>query len=159
MKWDSIEISKDALTAYKQAMDAITRNVANIYTTKDKDGNPYMPEEVSFSEVSKNSGINLPSPEVPVKRTDTRHIPSPQTEEGSEKISSVQANIKRIKAERLVYDPNHPDADERGYVHYPDIDLSQEMVKMIMASRAYEANVTIMNNTKNMALRTLDILR
>ncbi|NLS44209.1 MAG: flagellar basal body rod protein FlgC, partial [Firmicutes bacterium] len=60
---------------------------------------------------------------------------------------------------RLVYDPGHPDADEGGYVSMPNIDPVREMVDMISASRAYEANVTAINAAKTMAMRALDIGR
>ena len=60
---------------------------------------------------------------------------------------------------RMVYDPDHPDADAEGYVAYPNIDVVKEMVNLLSASRSYEANVTVMNAAKSMALKTLDIGR
>jgi len=58
---------------------------------------------------------------------------------------------------KKIYDPKHPDAGTDGYVEYPNVDVMKEMVEMITASRAYEANVTVLNSTKSMALKTLDI--
>jgi flagellar basal-body rod protein FlgC len=71
----------------------------------------------------------------------------------------VQAIVQDNTAPREVLDPNHPDADADGYVAYPNVDLVTEMTDMLSASRAYEANVTMINVAKNMAQRALDIGR
>lgn len=75
-------------------------------------------------------------------------------------LSGVQVvGLTQSDNYRLVYDPEHPDADENGYVHYPDINLVEEWTKMITASRSYEANVAAFNLQKQNMMRTLDILR
>ena len=75
-------------------------------------------------------------------------------------LTGVQVvGIKRSQNFRMVYDPEHPDADQYGYVRYPDINLVEEWTKMITASRAYEANISAFNLQKQNYIRTLDILR
>ncbi len=77
-----------------------------------------------------------------------------------ENLTGVEiVGIKESNKFRRVYDPEHPDADQYGYVHYPDINLVEEWTKMITASRAYEANIAAFNLQKQNYLRTLDILR
>lgn len=71
----------------------------------------------------------------------------------------VAAIVEDNSPPRLVYDPSHPDADANGYVHLPNINIVNEMVDMITASRAYEANVTVLNAAKAMTLKALEIGR
>ena len=80
-----------------------------------------------------------------------------QTEKGVNGVRVV--GIRESENFRMVYEPDHPDADENGYVRYPDINLIEEWTKMITASRAYEANVAAFNLQKQNFMRTLDILR
>jgi flagellar basal-body rod protein FlgC len=83
-------------------------------------------------------------------------------------ISEKNPQLKAVKVEKIVddpspfkevYDPGHPDADERGIVKYPNVDVITEMVELLSASRAYEANLTVLSTTKSMILRTLDLLK
>lgn len=141
--FDSMHISASGLSAERVRMDVIAQNLANVNTTRTEDGTPYRRREVLFQSVDvQQSGIlGFGGGEIPKKGVEVIAItedPSPL---------------------RTVFDPSHPDANEQGYIFLPNINPVTEMVDMITATRAYEANVTAMNAAKNMALKALDILR
>jgi len=136
--FSSFATSASALTAEKLRIDVIASNLANQNTTRTQNGEgPYRPRRVVFQEILDNQ-VN-----------------------GSGLGRGVQ--VQRIetpdRAPRLVYQPDHPDADVDGYVAMPDIDVAAEMVDLISATRAYEANVTVLNATKTIYLRSLEIGR
>ncbi len=131
-----LDISSSALSSQRTRMNVIAQNLANINTTRDANGNvnPYRRKKVVFSEGNplftntKNLGVRV------------------------EKIYEDKSDFKKV------YRPEHPDANEEGYVLMPNIDVPVEMVDMIEATRAYEANVTAMDSTKSMVTRLLGIL-
>ncbi|RST60910.1 flagellar basal body rod protein FlgC [Siminovitchia terrae] len=145
----SMGISSSALTAQRLRLDVISSNMANVDTTREKlvDGEwqPYrrkmvvmQPNENSFSSaldkaVNAKSGNRTPA---------------------GVKVSRIVEDETPFKS---VYDPDHPDADENGFVYQPNVDPLREMVDMISATRSYEANVTVLNSTKAMLMKSLDI--
>lgn len=146
----SIQASASGLTAQRLRMDVISNNLANVDTTHTPEGGPYRRQHVVFSTPT-TSGMTLP--------------PAPassglggQATAGALGVR-VAAVVEDKDAVRVVRDPTHPDADAQGNVQFPDIDVVAEMVDMLSASRAYEANVTALNAAKSMALRALDIGR
>src|SRR5699024_8277092 len=133
--FDSINISSSALTAQKTRLDIISNNIANANTTRGTGGMPYRRQTAIFEEDKKNSfGSYL-----------TRF--SGQFNGEGVKINEIVEDESPYK---LKYDPGHPDADENGYVMMPNVEIVVEMVDMIDAQRAYEANITAMNTTKSM---------
>lgn len=140
---DSIDIGASALTAQRLRMDIISQNIANINTTRTDKGTPYRRKLVVFEERS---------PSAPF---------SAYLSESGKKIIGKGVRAARIAEDespfRKTYDPGHPDADENGYVLMPNVDIVAEMVDMISATRAYEANVTSINAAKDMAMKTLQI--
>ncbi|OFZ20584.1 MAG: flagellar basal body rod protein FlgC [Bdellovibrionales bacterium RIFOXYA1_FULL_36_14] len=138
----SLKISSSGLAANRKRMAAISSNIANAQTTKTVEGGPYRPKEVVFgAEPSRESFADILEGEI------NEHA---QEVHATEVISSNRPPI-------LKYEPNHPDADEKGYVAYPDINVMKEMAEMIEASRSYEANISALNTSKNMALKGLEI--
>lgn len=131
----TFHISGSALTAQRLRMNVIAGNIANAETTRVAEGGPYRARQVYFEPLPTSSSVD----------------------------GGVGVAVSRIlsdtKEPRLVMQPDHPDADEDGYVAYPNIDLSTEMVDLLAATRAYEANVTVVNTAKTMAMRALDIGR
>ena len=137
----AMNISATGMTAQQTRVDIISQNIANVNTTRDADGNVYKRKTVLFEEKSYPTF--------------------------SETLSMANGHIgKGVKVSQIVeddsegnkvYDPSHPDADEDGYVTYPNVNTVTEMTNMIDATRAYEANVTVLNSTKGMALKALDI--
>lgn len=137
----ALDVSATGMTAQQLRMDTISENIANVNTTRDSEGKVYKRKTVLFEEKSYPTF--------------------------SESLSMANGHIgKGVKVSRIVednsegnkvYDPSHPDADEDGYVIYPNVNTVTEMTNMIDATRAYEANVTVINGTKGMALKALDI--
>lgn len=132
-----IDITAGALNAQKTRLDIVAQNIANAQTTRTPNGGPYMRQIVSFETQmlrhgSLNTGASLQSVKVGTITTD--RTPGQQ-----------------------VYNPQHPDATADGMVTMPNVNLSYEMVDLITASRAYEANLAIVKNARQMAMKTLDI--
>jgi flagellar basal-body rod protein FlgC len=142
---NSINISASGLTAEKLRMDVISRNIANVNTTRTADGTPYRRQVVVFQEG-----------EAQMSFSDYLSAASRSLIGSGVKVTGIKEDSTPFKS---VYDPGHPDADEKGYVRMPNVDVMTEMVNMISASRAYEANVTAINSAKSMALKALEIGR
>ena len=140
----AFNISASGLTAQRYRMDIISENVANANTTRTDDGTPYRRKVVTFQE----KGGQTPFSKV------LGHASASYTGEGV-KVSRVYEDYKTEM--NMVYDPSHPDADENGYVTYPNVNMITEMTNLIDASRAYEANSTAFNASKSMALQGLQL--
>ena len=142
-----MEISASALTAQRLRMNVTAENIANAETTKGADGNPYRRKEVTLQSVGQAGtfGSQL-----------SRAMGSSGVAPGGVQATEIAEDQTNGK---LVYDPSHPDADEQGYIRMPNVDTVTEMVDLIDAQRAYEANVTAMSASKQMFAKTLEILR
>lgn len=140
--FNGMNISSSGMSAQRLRMDVISQNIANVNTTRDENGNPYRRKAVVFSEKD-----STPFQEVFMKTAGVAG--------SGVKVTQIVEDGKT--AMRKVYDPSHPDADDTGYVTYPNVNIVQEMTDLIDASRSYEANVTAFNATKNMALKGLDV--
>jgi len=138
----SMNISASALTAERFRMDTIANNIANVNTTRTIEGGPYRRRLVVFE-----------------PRDDQHSFASLLAAKtgGAGEGVRVTGIIKSEEPLRMVYDPNHPDANEQGYVLMPGINIVTEMVDLMTASRAYEANVTAINTSKTMAMKALEI--
>jgi flagellar basal-body rod protein FlgC len=134
----AFDISASGLTANRLWMDVIASNIANAETTRTPEGGPYRRREVVFS--TKFDGFDSPDLE------------------GGQGVRVVEI-VEDDAPPRLVYDPGHPDARPDGYVEMPNIDPVTEMVDMLVASRAYEANAAAIEAAKSMIMKALDILR
>lgn len=142
--FDAIDISSSALTAEKARIDIVSKNIANANTTRATGGMPYRRQMVVFKEDRKSSFATYLN-----KFTSKFNGGGVEIEE----IVEDQSPFK------LKYEPGHPDADEDGYVMMPNVDVVIEMVDLIDAQRAYEANITAINTTKSMMMNALDIGR
>jgi len=129
------QITGSGLLAQKVRLNVAATNIANSQVTRTLEGGPYKAKVVIL-----------------------KAIP----------LSEKDPNLKVVKVEKIVddpspfkevYDPGHPDADKRGIVKYPNVDVITEMVELLSAGRAYEANLTVLSTTKSMTLKTLDLLR
>jgi flagellar basal-body rod protein FlgC len=138
-----LEISASALTAERLRMDVVAENLANAQTTRGADGNPYRRKEVVLQERAGSFGATLSAA-------------MNNGGGGGVEVAGIAEDQTPLKQ---VYDPGHPDADENGYVQMPNVDTVTEMVDLIGAQRAYEANVTAMQAAKQMFTRTLELLR
>lgn len=142
----ALDIGASALTAQRLRMDTISQNIANANTTRTENGVPYRRRLVIFEEKSQG----LPFSEYLTASSRERYVGK------GVKVSKIVEDSSPFKR---VYDPGNPDADAEGYVEMPNVDIITEMVNMISATRAYEANVTSINITKSMALKALEIGR
>lgn len=141
--FQSFNISTSGLTAQRFRMDVISENVANVTTTRTEDGTPYTRKIVSFQEKQVTPFSKV--------LDNTR-----------EALIGNGVKVNRVAEDTtsdyiMKYEPSHPDADENGYVSYPNVNIITEMTNMIDASRSYEANVTAFNASKNMQLKALEI--
>jgi len=137
------DISATGMSAQRLRMDVIAGNIANIDTTRTEDGGPYRRKLPVFQERNGNIFGNILK--------------------GKMGYGAKGVEVSNIVEDRspfkMVYNPSHPDANEEGYVAMPNINLVNEMVDMIDASRAYEANATVFNTLKSMAMKALEIGR
>ncbi|MBP5660222.1 MAG: flagellar basal body rod protein FlgC [Lachnospiraceae bacterium] len=140
----SFDINASGLTAQRYRMDIISENVANANTTRTGDGTPYVRKVVTFQEKGKQT---------PFSRVLNKSMDKYSGE--GVKVGGVYKDT--VTEMNMVYDPSHLDADENGYVLYPNVNIITEMTNLIDASRAYEANATAFNASKSMAMKGLSI--
>jgi len=141
----AMKISASGLSAERLRMDVISSNIANANSTRSPRGGPYK-RQVALLSSQEGDGTSF-------KRILGRF----QKEKTEPKGVRVAGIVEDPTPSKKVYDPKHPDAGPDGYVEYPNVDVMKEMVELITASRAYEANATVLNSSKNMALKTLEI--
>lgn len=148
--YSSIEVSASGLSAERLAMDVIANNLANVNTTRTPEGGAFKRQLVIFAqkqETDPNASLN------PMESSST-------SDPGKSRDGVAAVGIVNDTGpDRLVYDPTHPDADPNGYVHMPNVDVVKEMVDMIAASRAYQANVTAIQEARSMGTAAMNILK
>jgi flagellar basal-body rod protein FlgC len=147
----SIATAGSGLTAQKLRLDVIADNIANATTTRTTDGGPFRRTRVIFR------------PRVSEPYWRSPFLPSRLQDEVGQGVRVARVEKDFAAEPRLVYDPTHPDAiksgPRAGYVEYPNVNIVNEMVDMIAASRSYEANSAVINGTKSMFLKALEIGR
>jgi flagellar basal-body rod protein FlgC len=143
--FDAIDVAGSGLAAERLRMDVTAGNLANAQTTQGANGQPYRRREVVLQEAQAGG----------------QSFGSMLASASASPVNGVQVAgiVEDPAAPRRVYDPGHPDADRQGYVTMPNVNPVTEMVDLIDASRAYEANVTAMSTAKQMFTKTLDLLR
>ncbi|MCC7474655.1 MAG: flagellar basal body rod protein FlgC [Pirellulales bacterium] len=134
--FSSLDVSTSGLVAQRTRLNAISSNIANMSTTRNEQGQPepYQPRFVTFQT---DEDISTPGGGAGVR------------------IGSVELSDS---APKMKYEPGHPDADDRGFVRYPAVDMTTEFVDALEATRAYEANIGVIEVTKNMAEQALRII-
>lgn len=137
----AINTAASGLTAERLRMDTISNNIANVNSTRTAEGGPYRRQMVVFE--PRSAEMSFAS------------ILSKS--QGRDEGVRVVGIAKSEEPAKTVYDPGHPDANEDGYVLMPNVNIVNEMVDMITATRAYEANVTSVNTAKSMAMKALEI--
>jgi len=137
-------ISASGLQAQRLRMSIISSNLANIESSRTAEGGPYRRKEVIFTSVpaaEQTFGTVL--------------------NQATNRLQKVQVStiVEDSRDPKRLYDPGHPDADSQGFVSMPNINVMEEMVNLMSATRSYEANVTVLDAAKNMALKALEIGR
>jgi flagellar basal-body rod protein FlgC len=141
---DALKIGSSGLTAQRIRMNVISSNLANVNSTWTEDGGPYRKKQVimgssSFGDMLERAAGDPLAHSVAAAR-----------------VMHVNTDNSPLVSK---YDPHHPDADAGGYVKMPNVNLIEEMVEMLNAARSYEANITTLNTTKEMAMKALEIGR
>ncbi len=141
---NALDISSSGLASQRTRMNLIAMNLSHMQTTRTPEGGPYRRKMPVFDTQPLFQGF----------RGNLR-------DSLDRELEDVQVNevVQDQRDFKMVFDPSHPDADEFGYVLMPNINVVEEMVDMISAKRGYEANVTAVKASQNMALKALDILR
>lgn len=140
----ALDISASALTAQRLQMDVISENIANAATTRTANGGPYRRKVVVLAERTENSFEALLKNAAGIGAQAGRGVV----------VSSIEYDTSPFLVE---YDPDNPDADADGYVALPNVDEAEELIDLIATTRAYEANITVLNAIKGMAMKALEI--
>lgn len=135
----SLDVSSSAMNAERTRMNLISGNLANANTTRSADGGPYKRKDAVLTATPFSNALN-------------------RAGAGLSKVG-VTDIVEDTSPPRIQFDPSHPDADEKGFVALPNINVIEEMADMITATRTYEANVTAAQAAKSMALKTLELGR
>ena len=143
--FDTMEISSSGLAAQRTRMKVISSNIANANTTRTPEGGPYKRRDVVFGAL-------------PSEKSFAQELQSKEQDMGFRHVK-VLGIVEDSRPPKLKYEPDHPDANEEGYVAMPNIDMVEEMTNMMIAKRSFEANIAAINATKQMVTQSLDIGR
>lgn len=162
--FSGLTISASGLRAQRMRQNAISSNLANVETTRTANGGPYQRQFVVLEAQSDSHDTMLLNQQTALHGTSTKpnHLPVPASNYPRDKrFFGNGVRVAEIRQDsrppKLVYNPAHPDADAKGYVAMPNVNVIQEMADMIAATRAYEANVTAFNATKSMISQSLQM--
>lgn len=139
----SMDVSSSAMAAERTRMNLISSNLANANSTRTAEGGPYKRKDAVFTAAPLAGGFSTAMQ---------------QARQGLSRVA-VSGIMEDQQPPRLQYDPTHPDADSKGYVALPNVNVLEEMADMISATRTYEANVTAAQAAKSMAMKTLELGR
>ncbi len=157
----ALEISASGMTVQRQKMDAVSQNIANVDTSRTKDGGPYKRVRITVSETTNKQSFSSAMKRAHGKliKTNSKHIDGKTRIGNRTETPQVtgESIVDPASSSKLVYEPGHPDADEKGYVQMPDIEIINEMVDMISANRAYEANIAAVSSAKRMISEAMEI--
>jgi flagellar basal-body rod protein FlgC len=134
----AFKIAGSGLSAQRKKMDVVSSNIANVMTTSTPEGGPYKRKVISLAADPIDRGFDL----------------NLKNALNAVKVDQITVDQEGLKT---IFDPAHPDADKDGFVTLPNVSLMVEMTEMITAARAYEANATVIDATKNMALKAMEI--
>jgi flagellar basal-body rod protein FlgC len=160
--FSSFDVSASGLSAQRRRLDVIAENLANVETTRTPEGGPYRRKRaVLGSETSAaNNTTSTKKNFLELVRNNVKHMNNSEMrrEVPGPESTRVQLSVTEDdKPFRMEYDPGHPDADERGYVLKPNVNMVEEMVDMILATRAYQANAVALDAAKDMFIVSLEI--
>ena len=136
---NGIDSTSSALNAERIRMDVVSQNIANVNTTRGLNGQPYQRQQVVFEAVLKDQ------------------LQAGGNADGASQMVRVAKIESSSRPPRMIYQPGHTDADANGMVAMPNINIYEEMVDLMAASRSYEANLNVVKTSRSMALQTLSI--
>ena len=141
---EGLKISASALTAERIRMNVISSNLANANTTRTEEGGPFKRKDVIFT--AKDSGVSFDNLLRAAFDSQLKEV-------------QVDGIVEDKKKPRMVFNPSHPDANEKGYVAMPNISVMEEMVNMLTSNRSFESNTQAINAIKSMAMTAISIGR
>ena len=147
--FNAIDIAASGMTAERLRLDVVSNNLANVNTTRTENGTPYRRQIVVFEPREDFESVLQTN----INKDNNQGARINQVGQGVR----ARAIVEDQSPFRAVYEPGHPDADAQGYVMMPNVNAVAEMIDMLSASKAYEANVAAVNAAKSMALKALDI--
>jgi len=151
-------ISGQGMSVQRMRLSSVAKNIANANTTKGENGKPYEREVVVVRAIPQSPFENELDSQLKLSRTEASHAPTANPNSYPPDWNVLKARTARDNTPpRIVYDPSHPDADETGYVQFPNINIVTEMVEMISAQRGFEANTGVIESVKNVARDSLEI--
>jgi flagellar basal-body rod protein FlgC len=154
----AFSISGQGMRLNRMKLNAVANNIANANTTKGPDGKPYKRDVVIVRGTERNSFDSELNSQIGVSVTSEAHVSNIQLSGGLPNNKIFDAYIAKDNTpERLIHDPSHPDADEEGFVHMPNINIVTEMVEMIEAQRGFEANAAVIEAAKNAVRDAMEI--
>lgn len=158
--FSSMRIAARGMEAQRRALGASTENIANATTSRTEDGDLYAIKRAvhEVGDDNYNRFGRMLQAQTELRTTSGRHLSGTSLRRPRDpgELGPI-TEIEEMPEERLEYDPAHPDADAEGYVHYPDVNVVDEMARMISANRIYEANLQAVKSTKSMIKNTLEI--
>jgi flagellar basal-body rod protein FlgC len=166
----ALAIASSGLSAQRARMEVVAQNLANAETTRTAQGGPYQRKTVSLEATTpQNEGLNaqigatviagMPAPPVPAVPPITPLNPTVLGTGTTQPLGAVRVSgIGTDTSEgAMVYDPGHPDADKNGYVHMPNVNVTDEMIELMNSRRLYEANATVFQAARTMLHKAIDI--
>lgn len=158
----TLAVAADGLSAQRHKMNTVAENIAQADVTRTAEGGPYKRQQVVFKAPAQRAtfGDALHTARLTLRRSHDGHRASavrPSTGPGHAKRYVEARSVTDENSVRMIYDPSHPDADGEGYVAMPNVEIITEMVDLMSAQRAYEANLTTVEAVKSMVNRSLEI--
>jgi flagellar basal-body rod protein FlgC len=159
LNFNGFNISAKGMSVQRKKMDLVAENIANMDTTKTESGKPYQKKFLVVNADNRPGNIQSTGNYIQLRTTDPEHFHNEVTMKTENQTGSI---IKTREAEdqsvgSMIFMPDHPDANEKGYVLMPNVNVITEMVDMIAASRGFESNLTAFNASKQMAKDSLEI--
>lgn len=148
------------LAAQRERISVASENIANANTTRTADGGPYRPKTLRLSAgEGRRFERTLEESLLQMNTTQVEHMAEPGQPEGEGGTEDLGPRAEVVEQERyrFEYDPDHPDADENGMVRYPDVNMVEEMTRMVSANRLYEANLSVIEAEKEIIKRSFEI--
>ena len=157
----SFRTASEGMNVQRQQVQTASENIANVNTTRTADGEgPYKPKQVDsyqgerqeFQQMLRDSLLDLRQ-----TRGEHRESPSFTNQAAASQNFGPESEVVELEKFRYEYDPEHPDADDNGMVQYPDLDLAEEMSRLVTANRMYEANMSAVQAEKEIIKRSFEI--
>lgn len=159
--YNSFNLSSQGLSLQRKKMDLIAQNIANAESTRTENGKPYKRKYIKAEKISNPSDNPiLPKSSLKLQTTNSGHIMNPNNNVAIANKSNENLDIDIVEDNspgELIFMPNHPDADDKGYVEATNVNIINEMVAMIEATRNYEANLKVLNASKEIIKDSLEI--